>query len=208
MMRVTPLKCIGARQAASTCSSKRSDNLCRAKGSNWLQSHARQHHQARDYERRAKMPQVIVGLFSSYRDAHEALRGLQLSGLGRDDGHLYRMGQRDADARFVEGEAPLEVEPRPPDSAEYVAHGEHQGVMDTANRFRGSVIGSPAFADKDVNPSSDDASARTLLVVNETNGLKLAIVVEILYEHGAVAVKDPNGHWRFSPYRRVCHRQE
>jgi hypothetical protein len=154
------------------------------------------------------MAQVIVGLFSSYRDAHEALRALQLSGLGRDDGHLYRTVQRDADARFVEGEAPLEVEPRAPDSVEYVAHGEHQGVMDTANRFRGLGIGPPAFADKDVDPSSNDACARTLLVVNETDGLKLTIVVEVLYEHGAVAVKDPNGHWRFSPYRRVCRSQE
>lgn len=154
------------------------------------------------------MPQVIVGLFSSYRDAHEALRALQLSGLGRDDGHLYRPGQRDADTRFVEGEAPLEVESRARDSAEYVAHGEHQGVVGTANCFRGLGIGPPEFADKDVDPSSNDASARTLLVVNKTNGLKLTIVVDVLYEHGAVAVKDPNGHWRFSPYRRVCRSQE
>jgi hypothetical protein len=45
------------------------------------------------------MPQVIVGLFSSYRDAHEALRALQLLGLARDDGPLYLTGQRDADLR-------------------------------------------------------------------------------------------------------------
>jgi hypothetical protein len=83
------------------------------------------------------MPQVIVGLFSLYREAHEALRALQLSGLGRDDGHLYRTGQRAADTRFVEGEAPLEIEPPTPDRAEYVAHGEHQGVVGTTNRFRG-----------------------------------------------------------------------
>jgi hypothetical protein len=155
------------------------------------------------------MPQVTVGLFSSYRDAHEALRSLQLSGLGRDDGHLYRVGQqRDTNARFIEGEAPLEAEPRAQDSAEYAAHGEHQGVMDTANRFRGLDIGSPAIAYKDADPSSDAPCARTLLVVNETNGLKLAIVVEILYEHGALAVKDPNGRWRFSPYRGACPSQE
>jgi hypothetical protein len=77
------------------------------------------------------MPQVIVGLFLSYRDAHEALGTLQQSGLGRDDGHLYRTEQRDADVRFAEGEAPLEVEPRTLDSAEYVADGEHQGVVGT-----------------------------------------------------------------------------
>jgi hypothetical protein len=154
------------------------------------------------------MPQVIVGLFSLYREAHEALRALQLSGLGRDDGHLYRTGQRAADTRFVEGEAPLEIEPPTPDRAEYVAHGEHQGVVGTTNRFRGLGIGSPAFADKDIGPSSNDASARTLLVVSASTALKLTVVFEVLYEHGAVAVKDPNGHWRFSPYRRVCRSQE
>ena len=154
------------------------------------------------------MPQVIVGLFSSYHDAHEALRALQLSGLGRDDGHLYRTGQRDADVRFAEGEASLEIEPQAPDSAEYAAHGEHQGTVGTANRFRSLGISSPGFADKDVEPSCNDASARTLLVVNESIALKLTIVVEVLYEHGAVAVKDPNCHWRFSPYRRICRSQE
>jgi hypothetical protein len=81
------------------------------------------------------MPQAIVGLFSSYRDAHDALRALQLAGLGRDDGHLYRTRQRDADVRFAEGEAPLEVEPRASDSAEYVAYGEHQGVVGTTTVF-------------------------------------------------------------------------
>jgi hypothetical protein len=147
------------------------------------------------------MPQVIVGLFSSYRDAREALRTLQQSGLGRDDGHLYRTEQRDADVRFAEGEAPLEVEPWTLDSAEYVAHGEHQGVVGTTNRFRGLGIDSPMCADKDVDAASNNASARALLVVNTTTALKLATVWEVLYEHGAMAVKDPNGHWRFSPYR-------
>ena len=154
------------------------------------------------------MPQVIVGLFSSYRDAHEALRALQLLGLGRDDGQLYRTEQRDADVRFAEGEAPLEVEPPIPDSAEYVAHGEHQGVVGATNRFRDLGIDSPVCADKDVDAASNDASARALLVVNATTALKLTTVWEVLYEHGAMAVKDPNGHWRFSPYRTVCRSQE
>jgi hypothetical protein len=154
------------------------------------------------------MPQVIVGLFSSYRDAHEALRALQLAGLGRDDGHLYRTERRDADVRFAEGEAPLEVEPQASDSAEYAAHGEHQGVVGTTNRFRDSGIDSPVCADKSVDPASNDASARALLVVNETTALTPTTVCEVLYEHGAMAVKDANGHWRFSPYRRVCRSQE
>jgi hypothetical protein len=133
---------------------------------------------------------------------------LQQSGLGRDDGHLYRTEQRDVDVRFAEGEAPLEVEPRTLDSAEYVAHGDHQGVVGTTNRFRGLGIDSPMRADKDVDAASNDASARALLVVNTTTALKLTTVWEVLYEHGAKAVKEPNGHWRFSPYRRVYPSQE
>ncbi|MEA3112379.1 MAG: hypothetical protein QOG58_2178, partial [Caballeronia sp.] len=65
------------------------------------------------------------------------------------------------DVRFAEGEAPLEVEPPTPDSAEYVAHGEHPGVVGTTNRFRGVGIDSPMCADKDVDAASNDASART-----------------------------------------------
>ena len=41
------------------------------------------------------MNQVIVGVFASYRDGHEALRALQLAGLKRDDAHLYRAGHAD-----------------------------------------------------------------------------------------------------------------
>jgi len=119
---------------------------------------------------------------------------LQLLGLGRDDGHLYRTGQRDADLRFAEGEAPQEVEPPTPDSAEYVAHGEHQGVVGTTNRFRGVGIDSPMCAEKGVDPASNEASARALLVVNAPTALKLTTVCEVLYEHGAKAVEDPNGH--------------
>ncbi|OXC74867.1 hypothetical protein [Caballeronia sordidicola] len=154
------------------------------------------------------MSQVIVGLFSSYRDAHEALRALQLLGLGRDDSHLYRTGQRESDARLAETDGPLEEGMQGPDSAEYVAHGEHQGVVGTNNRFRGSGIDSPVATDKDVDRTSNATSARTLLVVNETTAPKLTTVREVLDEHGALAVKDPTGHRRFSPYRRVCRSQE
>jgi hypothetical protein len=154
------------------------------------------------------MPQVIVGLFSSYRDGHEALRALQLLGLGRDDGHLYQPGQRDADSGCMENAIPSEVELHAPDNAEYVAHGEHQGVLGAANRYYGSGIGSSVSVPKDIAPPSNDALARTLLLVNETPAIKLSIASGVLYEHGAVAVKDPAGHWRFSPYRRICRSQE
>lgn len=154
------------------------------------------------------MPQVIVGLFSSYRDGHEALGALQLLGLGRDDGHLYQPGQRDADSGCVENDIFSEIELHATDNAEYVAHGEHQGVVGTANRDYGSGIGSPVPVSKNIAPPSDAALARTLLVVNETPAIKLTIACEVLYEHGAVAVKGPTGHWRFSPYRRICRCQE
>lgn len=154
------------------------------------------------------MPQVIVGLFSSYRDAHEALCALQLVGISRDDAHLYRTEQRDAEKCFAQGEASLELGPPVSDSGEYAAHGEHQGAVGTINRFRDSAIDSPVDADTDVDPSSSDAFARALLIVNPTNTLNLTTVREVLYEYGAKAVKDPNGRWRFSPYRRVHGSQE
>lgn len=74
------------------------------------------------------MNQVIVGVFASYRDGHDALRALQDAGLNRDDAHLYRAGK---------GEIDFDAFPPPAhdeDDAEYVAHGEHQGVC-SRNRF-------------------------------------------------------------------------
>lgn len=152
------------------------------------------------------MPQVIVGLFSSAREGHEALRALQSLGLGRDDGHLYRPGQRDAQSGPAEN--PSELELHPTDYAEYVAHGEHQGVVGTANRDFGPATASPVPISENAVPSADYARARTLLVVNESPRLKLTVASEVLYEHGAVAVKDPAGHWRLSPHRRICRSQE
>ena len=69
------------------------------------------------------MNQVIVGVFGSWRDGHEALRALQLAGLRRDDAHLYRAGRGEVDNNALLPTAHDE------DSAEYVAHGEHQGAI-------------------------------------------------------------------------------
>ena len=140
------------------------------------------------------MNQVIVGVFETYRDGHEALRALQLGGLSRDDAHLYRAGrgQPDIDALLP----PAHDE----DDAEYVAHGEHQGVIGARNRF---VPHEPMPPRAPVSHAADDGTQqRTLLVIRMTDDIKPGAMSEVLHEHGALAVKDASGHWRFSPFRK------
>ncbi|TDN70241.1 hypothetical protein [Paraburkholderia sp. BL10I2N1] len=91
-----------------------------------------------------------------------------------------------------------------PECAEYAAHGEHLGVAGSANRCRSSEKGYSLSA---AEPSAE-TPMRTLLVVEDIRELRPAATCEVLYEYGAVAVKDPTGHWRFSPYRGVCRSQE
>jgi hypothetical protein len=143
----------------------------------------------------ATMNQVIVGVFACYRDGHEALRALQLAGLSRDDTHLYRSGHDDVEI----GAFPLPAHSE--DDAEYVAHGEHQGVVGAHNRF---VPNEPAARKIDDVPQLPEMRERTLLVIRISDDIKPASVSKVLHEHGAVAVKDPAGHWRFSPYRNAA----
>lgn len=133
------------------------------------------------------MNQVIVGMFASYRDGHDALRVLQAMGLKRDDAQIYSTAMP-----TVEYDA-LAPPAHDEDVAEYIAHGEHQGVIGARNRF-----------------SADDSGAwrvsrckreRTLLVVRTGDDIKSGVIGDMLHEHGAVAVKDATGHWRFSPFR-------
>ena len=139
------------------------------------------------------MNQVIVGVFASYRDGHDALRALQLAGLRRDDAHLYRAGRGDTDIDALLPPAHDE------DDAEYVAHGEHQGVIGARNRF---VPHDPPVAQRAAPRATDDATPqRTLLVIRMTDDIKPGAIGEMLHEHGAIAVKDASGHWRFSPFR-------
>ncbi|WP_248323169.1 hypothetical protein [Caballeronia sp. Sq4a] len=137
--------------------------------------------------------QVIVGVFDSYRDGHEALRALQTAGLSRDDAHLYRAGHGDAQLKA------LAMPSHEEDEAEYVAHGEHQGVVGAHNRF---APREPLAPRPPVPAASDDSCReRTLLIIRMTDDIKPGAIGDMLHEHGAVAVKDPAGHWRFSPYR-------
>jgi hypothetical protein len=152
------------------------------------------------------MNQVIVGVFASYRDGHEALRALQLAGLSRDDAHLYRAGRTGADPDGTEALFPPPGKPGE-DEAEYAAHGEHQGVTGARNRFAAAQARLPERARAS---EADNAACRerTLLVIRITTDIKPGAIGEVLHEHGAVAVKDAAGHWRFSPYRTARDRNE
>jgi hypothetical protein len=137
------------------------------------------------------MTQVLIGVFASYRDGHDALRALQLAGLKRDDAHLYRASRGDP---YVDS---LPLPAHDEDDAEYAGHGEHQGVCGASNRFMAAApIPREAF--------DDAARERTLLVIRITDDIKPLSIGEMLHEHGAVAVKDAAGHWRFSPFRNLA----
>lgn len=145
------------------------------------------------------MNQVIVGVFASYRDGHEALRALQLAGLKRDDAQLYRAGQTGAPQ--IDDECLPTAGVHREDEAEYAAHGEHQGVIGARNRFSAQSAKLP-----ESSPVRDDAHSaeyreRTLLVIRLSDDIKPGAVGEMLHEYGAIAVKDGAGHWRFSPFR-------
>ena len=147
------------------------------------------------------MNQVIVGVFASYRDGHEALRALQLAGLKRDDAHLYRAGQTNTMPFDDEGSPTMEAHRE--DEAEYAAHGEHQGVVGARNRFSPGSMEAARTADRQrcANGAATPRQERTLLVIKLSDDIKPGPVGEVLHEHGAIAVKDGAGHWRFSPYR-------
>jgi hypothetical protein len=137
------------------------------------------------------MNQVLVGVFASYRDGHDAMRALQLAGLKRDDAHLYRARRDDP---CIDALTPPAHEE---DDAEYAGHGEHQGVSGACNRFMAAApIPREAF--------DDAARDRTLLVIRITDDIRPLAISEVLHEHGAVAVKDAAGHWRFSPFRNLA----
>jgi hypothetical protein len=144
------------------------------------------------------MNQVIVGVFGSCRDGHEALRALQLAGLRRDDAHLYQAlrGEVDIDTPWHSA--------HDEDEAEYIAHGEHQGVIARNHFVPDEPLRRPAPSPS--TPTEADAALlqRTLLVIRVTDAIKAGVIGEMMHEHGAIAVKDASGHWRFSPYRNAA----
>lgn len=150
------------------------------------------------------MPQFIVGLFTSYRDGHEALRALQALGLARDHGFLYMATKGSEGAKFI-ADAPV-ADRHLQECAEYAVHGEHMGVAGVGNQY----CSEPGFSwptASSTAASNIDSPTRTLLVVEELPRMQSAATCEVLYNFGAVAVKDAVGHWHVSPYRRGCCRK-
>jgi|GEM_PF-1073807 hypothetical protein len=149
------------------------------------------------------MLQVLVGLFTSNRDGEEALQALQALGLTPGNGHLYQENRHDSVPPLPCGNPPPDLHSE--ERAEYAAHGEYLDVSGAANRFSAETDAA-APSTGGGSPASGTATERTLLVVEDICGLRPATACGVLFDHGAVAVKDPSGHWRFSPYRNVCGR--
>jgi hypothetical protein len=145
------------------------------------------------------MSQVLIGLFKSYRDGDEAFQALRALGLAPCHGHLYQEGKHDP-APSLRPEM-LESDSHGEERAEYAAHGEYLSICGGANRFTGGGHAGPAPG---VHGVTGDAPVRTLLTIEDIGGLRPATACEVLYDYGAVAVKDTSGHWRFSPRRNVC----
>jgi hypothetical protein len=123
-------------------------------------------------------------------------------GLSPDHGHLYQTERREAHS--TSAEEALVADLRAQEYAEYAAHSERLGLAGSAIRY--------SSADRrDSLPATGpdiETPTRTLLVVEDIRGLRATAAREVLYDFGAVAVKDPTGHWRFSPYGKVCRSQE
>jgi hypothetical protein len=151
------------------------------------------------------MLKVLIGLFTSYRDGDDALRALQALGLNPESGHLYQESKREPSSHLYSETADpyLHLEER----AECAAHGEYLNVSGAANRYSAESDHGQLPTDA-ASPASGSATARTLLVIEDIGGLRPATACGVLYDYGAVAVKDPSGHWRFSPHRNVCRSQE
>jgi hypothetical protein len=140
------------------------------------------------------MLQVLVGLFTSNRDGEDALQAMQALGLSPENGHLYQENRHDPGP-------PLRSESPPPDlhseeRAEYAAHGEYLDVSGAVNRYIAETDCAAPDTDGG-SPASSSPTQRTLLVIEDIGSLRPATACGVLFDHGAVAVKDPSGHWRF-----------
>lgn len=140
----------------------------------------------------------MVGVFSSWRDGHEALRALQLAGLRRDDAHLYRaaltgrLAAKWTSTRLRRSHTTKTTRSMSPT-------GEHQGVI-ARNRPVPTEPMRECASGRHMSVS-DATPRRTLLVIRMTGDIAPDAVGEVLHAHGTIAVKDTSGHWRFSPFR-------
>lgn len=140
---------------------------------------------------------VIVGLFSSFCEAEEALRDLQARGLGCDDGQLYARESLRSTGTGRVGPLP---EMRARDRAEYAAHGEHLGVVSGARWFSAPNWQS-ATSDFAAGQLHAKPRERTLLVAKLVDTIPHAVAIAVMCDHGALAVKDPAGRWLFSLHK-------
>jgi hypothetical protein len=126
-------------------------------------------------------------------------------GITPANGHLYEESEHDAASR-------LHPETPDPDlhSQERAEYGARGGYLDTpgaAKRY-GAETGCATRGTGGASPMCGSATARTLLVIDHICGPRLATACEVLFDRGAVAVKDPSGHWRVSPRQNFCGRLE
>jgi hypothetical protein len=145
------------------------------------------------------MADVVVGLFSSYQDAEAALLVLQARGLGSDAGQFYSAGRHYGGGARTSAVLP---EMRARDRAEYVAHGEHLGVVSGARRFSApnwQLATSPQPPDV---PNADGRE-RTLLMATLCGVPSAQEKFSVMCDHGALAVKDESGHWHHSVHRNA-----
>lgn len=152
------------------------------------------------------MLQVLVGLFASYRDGDEALQALEAMGLTQGAGHLYQESKRDP-AVQLRSEA-MQPDLHSEERAECVAHGQYLDVSGAANRFNADADFVAPDAEAAGRPACNDLPTRTLLVIEDIGSLRLATACRVLCDYGAIAVKDPSGHWRFSPHRNSLRSQD
>jgi hypothetical protein len=87
------------------------------------------------------------------------------------------------------------------DRAEYAAHGEHLGVVSGARRFSGPnwQLATVDFATGQLHANERE---RTLLVANLADTMPDDVAIDVMCDHGALAVKDAAGRWRFSFHSR------
>jgi hypothetical protein len=82
------------------------------------------------------------------------------------------------------------------DRAEYAAHGEHLGVVSGARRFSGPnwQLATVDFATGQLHANERE---RTLLVAKLADTMPDDVAIDVMCDHGALAVKDTAGRWRF-----------
>lgn len=88
-----------------------------------------------------------------------------------------------------------------------MAHGEHLGVVSGARRFSGPnwQLTTAEFA---VGQGHAKPRERTLLVAKLADTMPHDVAIAVMCDHGALAVKDIAGRWRFSLHKSGRDRED